>query len=241
MYLALCDDQRQELDMLQEQLERWQQSRHTVLRCKTFDNADALLDAARKEHFDLYFLDVLMPGLTGMDAAREIREFDDAAHIVFLTSAPGFAYESYGVKALDYLLKPVEEERVFALLDRISMAEHRPEEGMTIKCGATVTRILFSQLVYVEVNSKHLYFHMADGHVKEVYGTLRQFGPQLLQRPEFMQIHRSYIMNMLQVAELSPAGVRTFSGENLPVSRLLYTQLQKDYIKLLFDSRDLPE
>ncbi|MBE6970603.1 MAG: response regulator [Ruminococcaceae bacterium] len=241
MYLALCDDQRQELDMLQEQLERWQQSRHTVLRCKTFDNADALLDAARKEHFDLYFLDVLMPGLTGMDAAREIREFDDAAHIVFLTSAPGFAYESYGVKALDYLLKPVEEERVFALLDRISMAEHRPKEGMTIKCGATVTRILFSQLVYVEVNSKHLYFHMADGHVKEVYGTLRQFGPQLLQRPEFMQIHRSYIMNMLQVAELSPAGVRTFSGENLPVSRLLYTQLQKDYIKLLFDSRDLPE
>lgn len=241
MYLALCDDQRQELDMLQEQLERWQQSRHTVLRCKTFDNADALLDAARKEHFDLYFLDVLMPGLTGMDAAREIREFDAAAHIVFLTSAPGFAYESYGVKALDYLLKPVEEERVFALLDRISLAEHRPEEGMTIKCGATVTRILFSQLVYVEVNSKHLYFHMADGHVKEVYGTLRQFGPQLLQRPEFMQIHRSYIMNMLQVAELSPAGVRTFSGENLPVSRLLYTQLQKDYMKLLFDSRDLPE
>lgn len=241
MYLALCDDQRQELNVLQDLLDCWQKSRHTVLRCKIFDNADALLDAARKERFDLYFLDVLMPGLTGMDAAREIREFDAAAHIVFLTSSPGFAYESYGVKALDYLLKPVEEDKLFPLLDRISLAEHRPEEGMTIKCGATLTRILFSQLVYVEVNSKHLYFHMADGHVKEVYGTLRQFGPQLLERPEFMQIHRSYIMNMLQVSELSPTGVRTFSGENLPVSRLLYAQLQKDYMKLLFDSRDIPE
>lgn len=240
MYLALCDDRHQELDTLQAMMERWQELRHTVLRCKTFDNADALLDAARKERFDLYFLDVLMPGLTGMDAAREIRGFDTAAHIVFLTSSPGFAYESYGVKALDYLLKPVEEETLFALLDRILLSEHSPEEGMTIKCGATLTRILFSQLVYVEVNSKHLYFHMADGRVKEVYGTLRQFEPLLLQRPEFMQIHRSYIMNMLQVAELSPAGVRTFSGENLPVSRLLYTQLQKDYMKLLFDNRDLP-
>lgn len=241
MYLALCDDQIQELNALQVLLDRWQELRHTVLRYKVFDNADALLDAARKEHFDLYFLDVLMPGLTGMDAAREIREFDAVAHIVFLTSSPGFAYESYGVKALDYMLKPVQEDTLFALLDRLSLAEHQPEEGMTIKCGATLTRILFSQLVYMEVNSKHLYFHMADGSVKEVYGTLRQFGPQLLERPEFMQIHRSYIMNMLQVAELSPAGVRTFSGENLPVSRLLYAQIQKDYMKLLFDSRELPE
>lgn len=241
MYLALCDDQRQELDVLLNLLERWQESRHTVLRYKAFDSADVLLDAARKEHFDLYFLDVLMPGLTGMDAAREIREFDAAAHIVFLTSSPGFAYESYGVKALDYLLKPVQENTLFTLLDRILMAEHQPEEGMTIKCGATLTRILYSQLVYVEVNSKHLYFHMADGRVKEVYGTLRQIGPQLLERPEFMQIHRSYIMNMLQVEELSPTGVRTFSGENLPISRLLYAQIQKDYMKLLFDNRDIPE
>ena len=165
MYLALCDDQIQELNALQALLDRWQELRHTVLRYKVFDNADALLDAARKEHFDLYFLDVLMPGLTGMDAAREIRTFDAAAHIVFLTSSPGFAYESYGVKALDYMLKPVQEDTLFALLDRLSLAEHQPEEGMTIKCGATLTRILFSQLVYMEVNSKHLYFHMADGSV----------------------------------------------------------------------------
>ena len=60
----------------------------------------------------------------------------------------------------------------------------------------------------------------------------------LLVRPEFMRIHRSYIVNMLQIDELSPAGVHTFSGANLPVSRLLYPQLQKDYMKLLFAQRE---
>lgn len=60
----------------------------------------------------------------------------------------------------------------------------------------------------------------------------------LLVRPEFMRIHRSYIVNMLQIDELSPAGVHTFSGMNLPVSRLLYPQLQKDYMKLLFAERE---
>ena len=60
----------------------------------------------------------------------------------------------------------------------------------------------------------------------------------LLARPEFMRVHRSYIVNMLQAEKLSPAGVITFSGHNVPVSRLLYGQLQKDYLALLFSGRD---
>ena len=87
----------------------------------------------------------------------------------------------------------------------------------------------------MEVNGRQLYFNLTDGSVREVHGTLKEYGPMLLCREEFMQIHRSYIVNMLQASELSPAGIRTFSGKNLPVSRLLYPQLQKNYIQLLFD------
>ena len=75
-------------------------------------SAAALLDAARHERFTLYLLDIMMPGLNGMDAAREIRGFDKAADIIFLTSSPGFAYDSYSVKALEYLLKPIDEEKL---------------------------------------------------------------------------------------------------------------------------------
>jgi DNA-binding LytR/AlgR family response regulator len=93
-------------------------------------------------------------------------------------------------------------------------------------------------LAYVEVNGKHLYFNLTDGTVHEVFGTLREYEPLLLEQSEFMRIHRSYIVNMLQISELSASGVRTFSGKNLPVSRLLYPQLQKDYMKLLFSERE---
>ena len=90
----------------------------------------------------------------------------------------------------------------------------------------------------MEVSGKHLYFNMIDGQVREVVGVLREFEPLLLSRSEFMRIHRSYIVNMLQIEELSPTGLRTFSGRELPVSRLLYPQLQKDYMKLLFAQRE---
>ena len=90
----------------------------------------------------------------------------------------------------------------------------------------------------MEVSGKHLYFNMIDGQVREVVGVLREFEPLLLSRSEVMRIHRSYIVNMLQIEELSPTGLRTFSGRELPVSRLLYPQLQKDYMKLLFAQRE---
>lgn len=238
MYLAVCDDQADELDILTNLLDRWRNERRTALRYRAFRSAAALLDAADKEPFTLYLLDVMMPGLDGLAAAREIRGFDDAADIVFLTTSPSFAYESYSVRAMDYLLKPIRAEILFPILDRISLREQKPQEGLTLKIGSALVRIPFFQLAYVEVIGKHLYFHLADGSVREVFGALSDYEPLLLSRPEFMCPHRSYIVNMLQVSELSPGSARTFSGKQLPVSRRLYPQLQKEYMQLLFHQRE---
>lgn len=103
MYIAVCDDQIEELEKLTALLQAWQSDLHSDVRFQTFRSGGQLLDAARAERFTLYLLDVLMPGMTGMDAAREIRSFDAAADIIFLTTSPGFAYESYGVRAAEYL------------------------------------------------------------------------------------------------------------------------------------------
>ena len=238
MYLAVCDDQDKELETLAALLDTWQRERKTPLRWRSFRSAGQLLEAARRERFTLYLLDVIMPGMDGMEAAQEIRSFDAAADIVFLTSSPGFAYESYSVRALEYLLKPITPRLLFPLLDRLALREQRPQEGLTLKTGSMLVRVPFSQLAYVEVNGKHLYFNLTDGQVREVAAPMREYEGQLLQRPEFMRIHRSYIVNMMQIEELSSTGVHTFSGKDLPVSRLLYPQLQKDYMKLLFAERE---
>ena len=234
MYLAVCDDQEEELHTVTALLKRWRQERRMPLRFRSFRSASELLDCTEREPFTLYLLDVMMPGIDGLAAAREIRGFDAGAAIVFLTSSPGFAFESYSVHALDYLLKPVDAQALFAILDRLALRERRSHEGLTLKCGNSIIRVPFSDLSHVEVAGRRLYFSLTDGTVHEVAGTLSEYEPVLLARPEFMRTHRSCIVNMQQVSELSPVGVRTFSGKNLPVSRLLYPQLQKDYMQLLF-------
>ena len=196
------------------------------------------IEKASKEAPDLILLDIMMPGLNGMDAAREIRGFDKAADIIFLTSSPGFAYDSYSVQALEYLLKPIRAMTLYPILYRLELRERRPQEALTLRTGGIIVRVPFSQLTYVEVNGKHLYFNLADGQVREVVGSMKEYEDALLTRTEFMSIHSSYNDNPLQIEELSPTGLRTFSGRELPVARLLYPQLQKDYMKLLFAQRE---
>lgn len=237
MYLAVCDDKKEYLDTVLSLLEQWQTEREVPLRRMVFQSAVELVECARQEKFTLYLLDVMMPGMDGLEAAREIRRFDETAEIVFLSTSPGFAYESYGVRALNYLLKPVEREKLFALLDQLCRREQVPQDALTLKTGTAIIRVPYAQISYAEVIGKHVYFHLVGGDVRDVPGSMKDFEPALLSRPEFMRIHRSYIVNMFQAEELSSAGLRTFRGENLPVSRLFYPQLQKDYMALLFEHR----
>ena len=180
MYIAVCDDQIAELEKLTALLQAWQSDRRSDVRFQTFRSGGQLLDAARAERFTLYLLDVLMPGMTGMDAAREIRSFDAAADIIFLTTSPGFAYESYGVRAAEYLLKPINAKLLYPVLDKLYLRDQKPQDGLTVKSNGMLVRLPFSQLSYVEVNGKHLFFNMADGTVYEVAASMREYEGALL-------------------------------------------------------------
>lgn len=234
MYIAACDDQFHELDSVICLLDRWRVKRDAALQYKVFQSAVELLDAAEKEHFTLYLLDVMMPGMDGMAAAREIRSLDETAEIVFLTSSTDFAYASYGVRALDYLLKPIQPEKLYGVLDRILFREEEPRDDLLLKCGAALVRIPYSRLSHVEVINKRLFYYLTDGTVKEVTGRMKDCENVLLARPEFKRIHRSFIVNLLNVTELSPSMAKTVTGQVLPVARGLHRDLEKDYVNLLF-------
>lgn len=221
MYLAICEDQQEDLDAVCSILDTWEVEHNTAVRRKAFYSAAEMLESARRERFTFYLMDVMMPGMDGMEAAREIRRFDDAAEIAFLSSSPGFAYESYDVRALNYLLKPAQREELFALLDRLCLQEQKNSDALTLKTASAIVRVPYAQISYVEVIQKHVYFHLTDGTEREVAGALKDFETVLLSRPEFVRVHRSYIANMFQVECLSFAGLRTFRGETVPVSRSL--------------------
>ena len=110
--LSICDDEARCRERVAALVAEYGRARGCALSAECFSGAAQLLDSGGR--FDIYLLDILMPGLSDMDLASELRQTDETADIVFLTSSPEFALEGYAVRPLDYLLKPVDRDRLFA-------------------------------------------------------------------------------------------------------------------------------
>lgn len=237
MYIAICDDNPQDLKHTEEILLQYASCR-VPIRYKLFDRAEHMLQAAKNERFTHYLLDVIMPELDGVTAAQEIRTFDADAKLVFLTSFKEYAYQSYRVKACDYLLKPVQADQLLSLLAHFEEEERSVLECLCIQDGRCLFRIPFSRLSHLEINQKKLYFFLTGGEVRQISGSMAEYESLLLSRAEFIKIHRSYIVNLGQISSLSPGGCMMFSGKNLPVSRLLYHQVQDRFMAHLFHEQE---
>ena len=234
MKIAVCDDDSQELERISSFIDTYQRESKGPLTYKAFQSATELISSMGSGDYDILLLDIMMPGINGMQAAHEIRSFDAGVKIVFLTSSPEFAVESYTVKAYDYILKPVPKDKLFSILDAVIAEEQKPLEGLNVKTQLGMARILFSRLAFVEIMNKKLYFHLADGGVQEVTASLAAFEEELLARAEFVKVHRSYIVNLWQVGELGSKELITLAGKTVPISRLLYGKVREAYMKHLF-------
>lgn len=236
--IAACDDDEKERLRIAELLGRYREEKNAPLHFDVYRSGVGLLEAREQIPYDLLLLDILMPGLSGMDAAKEIRLTDGETKLIFLTSSPEFAVESYSVEAYSYLLKPVTSEKLFPLLDRLFSEQRQSEQVLTLMRPAGVMRIPFSKLSVLEVSNKKLRFHLQDGSVKEVNGALSELEEILLSREEFVKVHRSYLVNMSQIQSLSAGELTTYAGQRVPVSRLLQTQVRDRYMNYLFAEKE---
>lgn len=177
--IAVCDDDNGELSHITALLEQYQAQKHIAARIELFHNAMELMEALCSTNYQLLLLDILMPGFTGIQAARELRTFDSETKIIFLTSSPEFAVESYRVDAFYYLLKPIKGSDLFPVLDRLLLQLHRAGDTLLLAMPSGLVRLPYSDIEVLEVNSKRLLFYLTDGSVREIPGTLTQYEPQL--------------------------------------------------------------
>src|SRR5206468_8035137 len=115
--------------------------------------AEALKLAAAVE-YDVVFLDVEMPGLTGLDAARLVRERSGAPELVFVTAHERYAVEAFAVEAFDYLLKPVDPGRLARVVERLE-ATHPPTgevEKLPVVSGAKTVLLDYDSIHFVRAD-----------------------------------------------------------------------------------------
>lgn len=194
MRIAICDDDERELRHLSELLTEYQSDRRGSVDWRMYGNGTDFLCEMRGGEYDLVLLDILMPGINGLQVARELRQRDQNVRIILLSATPEFAVESYSVGAYHYLLKPTDSKVLFQLLDKVEdELTVQDEQVFLLKNREGVFKIAFTRLEYVEVINKTVFFYLTDGTVHEVNGSLTDFEEKFADRTDFVKTHRAYL------------------------------------------------
>lgn len=234
--VAICDDDIGELNKMQGLLDRYCTERGWEIAHTVFHSPVELLAVIEGGiRFDVLFLDILMPGQNGIEAAAEVRNYDTNVKIIFLTTSPEFAVQSYAVRAYFYQLKPLRAEAFFRVMD-VVLEECRQERErcLILRCQGVITRMEPERLEFCEVIHRTLLFHLSSGKVLESIGSLDEIGRQLAPYGGFLRIHRSYIVNLDYVQNISYRGVTMTSLAKIPIPRGKYNEIKDTFLAYAF-------
>ena len=231
MRIALCDNRPDQLENLRSMILAWNGESVSVF---CYDNGDALLQAHRSTPFDIIFLDILMPLLNGMEAARELRQFDKTVRLVFLTASSDFAVEAFSVKASNYLLKPLDAGKLHACLDELAEDFHASARKICIRGIHSLHQIPVTDIEYIESQNKRILFVLSSGETILSGEPLYTYEEKLTLEDGFFKCSRSFIVNIHRIDTFTTKEIRTRSGARISISRSCHREFEKAYFSVLF-------
>ncbi|MBQ7859634.1 MAG: response regulator transcription factor [Faecalibacterium sp.] len=220
--IAICDDNADELRTATALLEEYLQTKPAVTaHIVPFCSAQDVLNAASP--FDLYLLDVLMPGMTGIELGLQLRQRGDAGLIVYLTNSAEFAVESYQARAFHYLLKPLQKDSLFPILDMaLPHFRQRSNAHIVVKNHESVLRLPLHQIVYAELYNRAVRYHLTDEQVVDsvsLRGAFQTATAPLLAEPEFVRCGASFVLNLEHVSAVKKDGAVLKNGHYLQLPK----------------------
>lgn len=240
MRIAACDDDVKFLQELTALLNAYGKENGCDVEYKIYTNPlELITQVERGAHYDVILLDVFMPGMNGIQCAKDIRTYDSLVKIIFLTSTTEFAVESYSVKAYQYLLKPIHREDLFLILKSLEKdSETAQQHNFVFKSKMGITKISLSKLEYCEVINRKIILHLNNGEECECSFRMNELEEKLKEFNKFLKPHRSFLINMDYIQTLNIHSIIMECGAKIPVPREKYAQIKQKYMEHVFQSSD---
>ena len=201
MNIAICDDDIKWIEKEEEYLSYWKEMNIT---CNSFYNGEQLIEAYKNKNtpYDLIFLDMEMENMSGIEVADKIRRLDKYVYIVFVTNHEKYMKESFKCLPFDFLVKPVEFEEFSDVFNRVIKNLKTDKKALLIEEDRKSIRLLYNEILFVQSINHCIYIQTFSKTYKTYKKTMSEISKELSDML-FVQVHKSYIVNMNHIRELS--------------------------------------
>lgn len=220
--IAVVEDDPVSAELLKAHLQQFFQERAADYTLSCFSDGKDILENYRPV-YDLIFLDIEMPGVDGMTAARTIRQTDQQTVIIFVTQMAQYAVKGYEVNALDFILKPVDYFSFAFKMQRVMSTLELRQNVKIMLHNASSWQALYSlDIYYIEVLNHDLIFHTKNG-VHRTRGSLNEMEKKL-SRVGFRRCSKSFLLNLAHVTAVEGSSI-SVGGDTIPLSRSMRKEL----------------
>ena len=227
--IAICDDCAADREHMALFVQRWASQRGYPVEIARFVSAEEFLfQYSEKKDCDILLLDIEMGAIDGVSLAKRLRRENETVQIVFVTGYSDYISEGYEVDALHYLMKPVKEDKLFAVLSRATERLSKAERVLTLELGGEMARVPLRQIRYVDVRLNYVTVH-----AKEDYTVKKPLGEIAAALDErFYRVGRSAIVNLTCVSRITKTDIYLNDGSVVPLPRGAYEGVNRAIINM---------
>lgn len=226
--IAICDDESIICNLLKGLVEKWAKKNNIKVKIEAFSSAESFLFKYEEDkRFDILLLDIEMPSMNGVDLAQIIREQNKSIQIIFITGYMDYIAQGYDVEALNYLLKPVNEEKLLEVLDKAIERISVSDKVLYIEASGEMIKLPLHSILYAEVERNYITIHTLEGKYTRKQ-TLKDLEDELDEG--FFRVGRSFLVNLMYIKRTSKTEVELKNGDIIPLARGLYEEINQAII-----------
>jgi len=235
--IVICDDNFDDRQILKTYVDKFINEINASAEIIVYESGDFLLNDFNKrrlKNVKILFLDIYMPGKNGIETAKQIRKSDDDLIIILTTSSREHGLDGYSVDAMQYLVKPLSYDDVKAVLTKCMKMFADSMRYIEVMANRVMLRVLLKDIIYIEIQNHNCLIHTVSEIINNYY-TLDKL-ESLLDGSIFLRTHRSYIVNMHYIEDISENDFILKNGVKIPIRRndkVAVKQAFRDYLFLI--------
>lgn len=235
--VAVCDDEHQQAEYIKMLVSKWADENAVKATIEMFGSAENFKVAwSQRKNFDIVLLDIQMSGQNGVELAKELRAANKTIAIIFITALTDYMAEGYEVSALHYLVKPVQENKLFETLGKAYKNLTQAKKYLIVNSNGKDCRILFEDILYIESFKHYVTIAAVDGTEYEVRRNISDIESEL--DNSFFRCQRSYIVMIKYIQHISKTEVFLDNGKTISLSRNIYKDLYKAFVRYFKGKED---